>query len=69
MVLYGTETWAVRKKNIKAPDSFEIWIWRRMEKISWTEYIAKKEVQKQQMDKYLRKQYKPTNHLSGLITS
>jgi len=32
VVLYGLETWTMRKEDIKR---LEMWIWRRMERISW----------------------------------
>jgi hypothetical protein len=35
--LYGAETWTLRKVVQKYLESFEMWCWRRMEKISWTE--------------------------------
>ncbi len=34
--LYGAETWAVRQKERKKIDSFEMWCWRRMLRIPWT---------------------------------
>jgi hypothetical protein len=34
--LYGAETWTLRKLDQKYVESFEMWCWRRMEKISWT---------------------------------
>jgi hypothetical protein len=39
--LYGAETWtlwAVDQKNL------EVWCWRRIKKISWTEYVRNEEV-------------------------
>jgi hypothetical protein len=35
--LYGAETWTLRKVDQKYLESFELWYWRRMEKISWTD--------------------------------
>jgi hypothetical protein len=35
MALYGAETWALRKLDQKYLEIFEMWCWRRMEKISW----------------------------------
>ena len=46
MTLYGSETWTLRKEDIKRLEAFEMWIWRRMEKISWTEKITNEEVWK-----------------------
>jgi hypothetical protein len=35
MALYGAEIWTFRKVHKKYLESFEIWCWGRMEKISW----------------------------------
>jgi hypothetical protein len=32
--LYGAKTWTLRAVNQKHLESFEMWCWRRMEKIS-----------------------------------
>jgi hypothetical protein len=37
--LYGAETWTLRKLDQKYLESFEMWCWRRMEKISWTNRV------------------------------
>jgi hypothetical protein len=39
IALYGAETWTLRAVDQKHLESFEIWGWRRMEKMSWTEYV------------------------------
>src|SRR5215469_12985860 len=44
MVLYGAETWTLRAADQKYLESFEMWCWRRMEKISWTDHVRNKEV-------------------------
>jgi len=36
--LYGAETWTMRKEDVKWKEAFEMWIWKRMERISWTEH-------------------------------
>ena len=46
VVLYGSETWTLRKEDIKRLEAFEMWIWRRMEKVSWTERMTNEEVLK-----------------------
>src|SRR6218665_3959876 len=46
VTLYCAETWTLRKKNITRLEAFEMWIWRRMEKISWTKHISNEEVLK-----------------------
>jgi hypothetical protein len=37
VALYGAETWTLKKEEMRRLDSLEMWLWRRMEKISWTE--------------------------------
>jgi hypothetical protein len=39
IALYGAETWTVRAVDQKHLESFEMWCWRRMEKISWTGHV------------------------------
>ena len=46
VVLYGAETWTIRQEDLKRLQAFEMWIWRRMERISWTEHISNEEVLK-----------------------
>jgi len=43
-VLYATETWTLRKVDIPRLKSIEMWIWRRLMKISWTEHRSNQEV-------------------------
>jgi len=42
--LYGAETWRLRAADQKYLESFEMWYWRRMEKISWIDHVRKEEV-------------------------
>ena len=44
IALYGAETWTLRAVDQKHLESFERWCWRRMEKISWTDYVRNEEV-------------------------
>ena len=44
IVLYGAETWTLRAVDQKHLESFEMWCWRRMEKISWTDHVKNEEV-------------------------
>jgi hypothetical protein len=39
MALYGAETWTIRAVDQKHLESFEMWCWRRTEKISWTDRV------------------------------
>ena len=44
MAFYGAETWTVRAADQKYLESFEMWCWRRMEKISWIDHVRSEEV-------------------------
>ena len=44
MALYGAETWTLRAADQKYLESFEMWCWKRMEKISWTDHVRNVEV-------------------------
>jgi hypothetical protein len=41
VALYDAETWTLRAVDDKYLESFEMWCWRRMEKISWTDHVRK----------------------------
>jgi hypothetical protein len=43
IAFYGAETWTLWSDQ-KYLESSEMWCWRRMEKISWTDHVRNKEV-------------------------
>jgi hypothetical protein len=44
IALYGAETWTIRVVDRRHLENFEMWCWRRMEKISWTDHVIKEEI-------------------------
>jgi hypothetical protein len=44
IALYGAETWTPQAVDQKHLESFEMWCWRRMKKISWTDRVRNEEV-------------------------
>ena len=44
IALYGAETWTLRAVDQKYLESFEMWCWRWMEKISWTDHVRNDDV-------------------------
>ena len=44
MALYGAETWTLWATDQKRLENFEMWCWRKMEKISWTDHVRNEEV-------------------------
>ena len=44
VVLYGCETWVMKKEAIDRLEAFEMWVWRRLEKVSWEDKMSNEEV-------------------------
>ena len=36
MVMYGCESWTIKKAEQRRIDAFELWCWRRLLRVSWT---------------------------------
>ena len=36
MVVYGCESWTIKKAECQRIDVFELWCWRRLLRVSWT---------------------------------
>ena len=36
MVMYGCESWTVKKAERRSIDAFELWCWRRLLRVPWT---------------------------------
>ena len=36
MVMYGCESWTVKKAEHRRIDAFEVWCWRRLLRVRWT---------------------------------
>jgi hypothetical protein len=44
IALYGAETWTLQAVEQKHLEGFEMWCWRRMEKIIWTDHVRNEDV-------------------------
>ena len=44
IALYGSESWTLLALDQKHLESFEMWCWGRMEKISWTHHVRNEDV-------------------------
>ena len=44
VMMYGSEVWTLRKEDKRRIEGFEMWVWRRMMKVSWTERKTNEEV-------------------------
>ena len=58
VVMYGCESWTVKKAERRRIDAFELWCWRRLLKVPW---IARKSNQS------ILKEISPGCSLEGLI--
>ena len=58
VVMYGCESWTIKKAEHQRSDTFELWCWRRLLRIPWT---ARKSNQ------YILKEISPECSLQGLI--
>ena len=36
VVIYGYESWTIKKAEVPRSDAFELWCWRRLVRVSWT---------------------------------
>ena len=44
IALYGLVTWTLRRLEMKYLESFEMWGWKRMDKIKWSEKVTNDQV-------------------------
>ena len=47
VVMYGCESWTVKKAERQRIDAFELWCWRRLLRISWTAGISNQSILKE----------------------
>ena len=36
VVMYGSESWTIKKADRRRIDAFELWCWRRLLRVPWT---------------------------------
>lgn len=51
IALYGAEIWILNKKNRDKSHTFEVWTWRKMERIGWAEKKSYVQVLHQNKDR------------------
>ena len=39
VVMYGCESWTIKKAECQSIDAFELWYWRRLFRVPWTARI------------------------------
>jgi hypothetical protein len=64
--LYGAENWTLQKVDQKYLDSFKMWCWRRMDKISSTDHARKEEALHRVKERNILQTIK--RRLTGFVT-
>ena len=47
VVMYGCESWTVKKAEHQRIDAFELWCWRRLLRVPWTARISNQSILKE----------------------
>ena len=58
VIMYGCESWTVKKAECQRIDAFELWSWRRLLRVPWTARRAKQSI---------LKEISPEHSLEGLM--
>ena len=52
VVMYGCESWNIKKAECQRFDAFELWCWRRLLRVSWTARRANQSILKEISPEY-----------------
>ena len=52
VVMYGCESWAIKKAEHQRVDAFELWCWRRLLRVPWTARISSHSILKEISPEY-----------------
>ena len=58
MVMYGCESWTVKKAERQRIDAFKLWCWRRLLRVPWTARSSNQSI---------LKEINPGNSLEGMM--
>ena len=47
IVMYGCESWTMKKAEHQRTDAFELWCWRRLLRVPWTARRSNQSIQKE----------------------
>ena len=75
VVMYGSESWTIKKAECRRIDAFELWCWRRLLRVPWTARRSNQSILKEISPQYsleglmlkLKLQY--FGHLMGRVDS
>jgi len=52
VVMYGCESWTIKKAQCRRIDAFELWCWRRLLRVPWTARRSKQSILKEISPEY-----------------
>ena len=58
VVMYGCESWTIKKAELRRIDAFELWCWRRLLRVTWTA---------RRLNQSILKEISPEYSLEGLM--
>ena len=58
VVMYGCESWTIKKAEYQRIDAFELWCWRRLLRVPWTA---------RRSNQSILKEFSPESSLEGLM--
>ena len=47
VLIYGCESWTIKKAECQRIDAFELWYWRRLTRVPWTARKSKQSILKE----------------------
>ena len=47
VIMYGFESWTLKKAECRRIDAFELWCWRRLLRVPWTARISNQSILKE----------------------
>jgi len=53
VVMYGCESWTIKKAECQRTDAFELWCWRRLLRVPWTAKKFNQSILKEMSPEYL----------------
>ena len=53
VVMYGCESWSIKKAECRRIDAFELWCWRRLLRVSWPDKRSNQSILKEISPEYL----------------
>ena len=52
VVMYGCESWTIKKAEHQRTDAFKLWCWRRLLRVPWTERRSNQSILKEISPEY-----------------